>query len=184
MYEAKQNGVPTVVCSEPDDASLERLELMTRLRRAADDDQFALHWLPIVDLDTGRACGAEALIRWHDAEGRCVLPDEFMALAEETGLIDQIGMWVVEEAARQLVEWDEAGLDLEVSVNISQRQLWRPGVAREMLEIIEAAGADPRRLVFELTETGAQHSGDVPAAALSDLRAAGIRIAIDDFAHA
>jgi EAL domain-containing protein (putative c-di-GMP-specific phosphodiesterase class I) len=107
-----------------------------------------------------------------------------MALAEETGLIDQIGMWVVEEAARQLVEWDDAGLDLEVSVNISQRQLWRPGVAREILGIVEAAGADPGRLVFELTETGASHSADVPAAALSELRAAGIRIAIDDFAHA
>ncbi|HEX4735135.1 MAG TPA: EAL domain-containing protein [Thermoleophilaceae bacterium] len=184
MYEAKQSGVPSVVCSERDDAPLERLELMTRLRRAADNDEFALHWLPIVDLDTGRACGAEALIRWYDTNGRCVLPSEFMELAEETGLIDQIGIWVVEEAARQLVAWDEAGLDLDVSVNISQRQLWRPGVAREMLEIIEAAGADPRRLVFELTETHAQHSADVPAAALSDLRAMGIRIAIDDFAHA
>jgi diguanylate cyclase (GGDEF)-like protein/PAS domain S-box-containing protein len=183
MYEAKQNGLPSVVCREPDGAPLKRLELMTRLRRAAEDDEFALHWLPIIDLDTGRACAAEALIRWHDGD-RWVMPDEFMALAEETGLIDQIGMWVMEEAARQQVEWSEGGLELDVSVNISQRQLWRPGAAREMLEIIRSAGADPHRFVFELTEARAQHSGDAPAAALAELRGAGVRIAIDDFAHA
>jgi EAL domain-containing protein (putative c-di-GMP-specific phosphodiesterase class I) len=112
------------------------------------------------------------------------MPDEFMTLAEETGLIDQIGMWVIEEAARQQVEWREAGLDLDVSVNISQRQLWRPGTAREMLEIIHAAGADPQRFVFELTDSKAHTSGEAPAVALAELRAAGIRIAIDDFAHA
>jgi diguanylate cyclase (GGDEF)-like protein/PAS domain S-box-containing protein len=184
MYEAKQNGLPSVVCSEPDGAPLERLELMTRLRRAADEDEFALHWLPILDLDTGRMCGAEALIRWHDGSGGWVMPDDFMALAEETGLIDQIGMWVMEEAARQQVEWGEGGLDVDVSVNIAQRQLWRPGAAREMLEIIRSAGADPHRLVFELTESRGHHSADAPGAALVELRDAGVRIAIDDFAHA
>ena len=183
MYDAKQAGVPSVVCSEPHGAPLERLELMTRLRRAADEGQFALHWLPIVDLDTGLTCGAEALIRWRDGSRGWVLPEEFMALAEETGLIDQIGMWVLEEATRQQVEWREQGLDLDVSVNISQRQLWRPGAAREMLEVIRAAGADPERLVFELTEAK-HHSSDVPAGALVELRAAGVRIAIDDFANA
>jgi diguanylate cyclase (GGDEF)-like protein/PAS domain S-box-containing protein len=184
MYQAKQNGLPTVVCSEPADAPLERLELMTRLRRAAADDEFALHWLPIVDLDTCRPCGAEALIRWQDGAGGWVMPEEFLTLAEETGLIDQIGMWVVAEAARQQVTWHEAGVDLDVSVNIAQRQLWRPGAAREMAEVIEAAGADPKRLVFDLTETRTQHSAEAPAGALAELRAAGIRIAIDDFAHA
>jgi diguanylate cyclase (GGDEF)-like protein/PAS domain S-box-containing protein len=184
MYDAKQSGVPSVVCSEPSSAPLERLELMTRLRRAADEGEFALHWLPIIDVDTGRTCGAEALIRWNDGSRGSVLPDEFMALAEETGLIDKIGLWVLGEAARQQAEWHAAGLDLEVAVNISQRQLWRPGAAREMLDVIEAAGADPERLVFELTESKAQHSGDAPAGALVELRSAGIRVAIDDFAHA
>ena len=183
LYDAKQRGIPSSVSCEPRGEPLERLELMTRLRRAAEEDEFALHWLPIVDLDTGRACGAEALIRWNDGS-RWVMPDEFMALAEETGLIDQIGMWVIEEAARQQAEWREAGLDLDVSVNISQRQLWRPGMAREMLEVINSAGADPQRFVFELTESKAQSSGEAPAAALVELRGAGIRIAIDDFAHA
>src|SRR3954454_4199664 len=184
MYQAKQSGVPSAVCRESGEAPLQRLELMTRLRRAANEEEFTLHWLPIIDLDTGRACGAEGLIRWPDGSGGWIMPDEFMALAEETGLIDQIGMWVIEEAARQQLEWSDAGLDLDVSVNISQRQLWRPGVAREMLEIIHSAGADPRRFVFELAESRGQHSADVPGAALVDLRAAGVRIAIDDFAHA
>jgi diguanylate cyclase (GGDEF)-like protein len=184
MYEAKQNGVPSVVSREPSEAPLARLGLMTRLRRATEDDEFTLHWLPIVDLDTGRACGAEALIRWPDATGGWVLPNEFMALAEETGLIDQIGMWVIEEAARQQVEWSAAGLDLDVSVNISQRQLWRPGAAREMLEIVRAAGAEPRRFVFELAESRSHHSGDAPGAALVQLRDRGVRIAVDDFANA
>jgi diguanylate cyclase (GGDEF)-like protein/PAS domain S-box-containing protein len=184
MYEAKQNGMPSVVCREPSEGPLERLELMTRLRRATEDGEFTLHWLPIIDLDTGRACGAEALIRWPDATGGWVLPDEFMALAEETGLIDQIGMWVIEEAARQQLDWSEAGVDLDVSVNISQRQLWRPGAAREMLQIIRAAGADPRRFVFELADSGTHHSADAPGAALVQLRDGGVRIAIDDFANA
>jgi diguanylate cyclase (GGDEF)-like protein/PAS domain S-box-containing protein len=183
MYDAKQRGIPSSVSCEPSGEPLERLELMTRLRRAAEEDEFALHWLPIVDLDTGRTCGAEALIRWNDGT-RWVMPDEFMALAEETGLIDQIGVWVIEEAARQQAEWQEAGLDLDVSVNISQRQLWRPGTAREMLEVINSAGADPQRFVFELTESKAQSSGEAPGGALVELRSAGIRIAIDDFAHA
>ncbi|MEA2484252.1 MAG: hypothetical protein QOC55_2199, partial [Thermoleophilaceae bacterium] len=103
MYEAKQSGVKSAISSAPDGAPLERLELMTRLRRAADQGDFVLHWLPLVDLDTKYICGAEALIRWRDDQRGWVMPDEFMALAEETGLIDQIGVWTLGEAARQQV---------------------------------------------------------------------------------
>src|SRR5438045_7502375 len=113
---------------------------MTRLRRAADVGEFVLHWLPIVDLDTGRMCGAEALIRWRDDDGGWILPEQFLAIAEETGLIDRIGMWALGEASRQQAEWSDAGLDLEVAVNVSQRQLWRPGVAAEMFEVIRGNG--------------------------------------------
>lgn len=183
MYKAKASGAQSVVCSEPEGAPLERLELMTRLRRAADLGDFALHWLPIVDLDTGRTCGAEALIRWCDGERGWVMPGDFMELAEETGLIDRIGMWVLAEAARQHREWRSAGLELDVSVNISHRQLWRPAIADVMLEVLDAHGADPSRFVFELTETREGRSPEAPERALTELRAAGIRIAIDDFAH-
>src|SRR4051794_14990329 len=161
MYEAKANGVPSVVCGESDSAPLERLELMTRLRRAADEGDLSLHWQAIIALDTQRLCGAEALIRWHNGE-RWVGPAEFMDLAEETGLIDRIGAWALAEAARQQVEWHEGGLNLDVSVNIAQRQLWRPGAARDMINTITEAGADPSRVVFEMGESRGPRSADVP----------------------
>jgi diguanylate cyclase (GGDEF)-like protein/PAS domain S-box-containing protein len=183
MYQAKTSGAKSAVSREPEQAPLERLELMTRLRHAADEGNLQLHWLPIVDLDTTRICGAEALIRWNDAERGLVLPDEFMALAEETGLIDRIGMWVLREASRQQAEWRAAGFEYEVSLNVSQRQLWRPGVVAEMLEVIRSEGADPAALVFELTETTAPRTSEVPGRALAELRDAGIRVAIDDFAN-
>lgn len=183
MYEAKQSGVASVICNGSDTSPLERLELMTRLRRATDEEAFELHWQPIVDLDTRRVCGAEALIRWLDPEHGRVAPDEFMVLAEETGLIDRIGLWALEEAARQQAEWADAGLDLEVSVNLSQRQLWRPGAVREMLDAIASAGAQPHRFVFELTEVRGPRTIEVPQRALMDLRDAGVRVAIDNFAH-
>jgi diguanylate cyclase (GGDEF)-like protein/PAS domain S-box-containing protein len=183
MYKAKASGAQWVVCSEPDGTPLESLELMTRLRRAVDNEEFVLHWLPIVDLDSGRVCGAEALMRWPQDDDSMALPGEFMALAEETGLIDQLGMWAIGEAARQQVEWRMAGHDMDVSVNVSQRQLWRPGAAAEMLDAIRRQGANPCRFVFELTEAVGQRSSEVPERALVELRDAGVRIAIDDFAH-
>src|SRR4051794_29466884 len=115
MYEAKQAGAATMVFARPGDEPRERLALMTDLRRAADDDEFVLHWLPIVDLDTSRVCGVEALIRWHDEERGWIPPLEIMSLAEECGLADRIGTWVLGEAARQQREWTDAGLDLEVA---------------------------------------------------------------------
>jgi diguanylate cyclase (GGDEF)-like protein/PAS domain S-box-containing protein len=183
MYEAKQGDAPVVVATRPLEAPLERLELMTRLRHAVDHGHFALRWLPIIDLDTHSVGGAEALIRWRDGE-RWVLPNEFLGLADETGLIDRIGMWVLADAARQQAEWQNAGLDLDVSINVSQRQLWKPDAAREMLETIAEAGADPERIVLEISEATGGHCVDRPQLALAELRANGIRIAIDDFARA
>jgi diguanylate cyclase (GGDEF)-like protein/PAS domain S-box-containing protein len=183
MYKAKQDGAPTAVNTGPEGEPLERLEMMTRLRRATDDSDFALVWMPIVDLDTSRVCGAEALIRWHDGERGWVLPQDFMGAAEDSGLIDQIGLWVLGEAARQQAEWAEHGLDLDVSVNISARQLWRPHAAEEMLDVVTAAGADPAKLVFEVTENPGSRAEDVPDRALAALRDRGVRVAIDDFSH-
>jgi EAL domain-containing protein (putative c-di-GMP-specific phosphodiesterase class I) len=183
MYEAKQTGVPTVVHERPAAEPVQRLDLMTRLRRATDSGDFVLHWLPIIDLDTSRVCGVEALIRWHDGERGWLLPADFMAIAEETGLIDRIGIWVLTEAARQQRAWSDDGLDLEVAVNISARQLWMPNAAEAMLDVIRSAGADPSRMVFELTEASTARTAEGANRALRSLRDAGVRIAIDDFAH-
>ena len=183
MYQAKQSGVPTLVHTRADDEPIDRLEQMTRLRRAADNDEFALHWLPIVDLDTQLVRGVEALIRWQDSERGLIMPAEFMSLAEETGLIDRIGLWVIAEAARQQAAWTSQGLDLEISVNLSARQLWRPDAADEMLETIALNGGHARRFIFELTENTNPRTGDAPGMALGALREAGVKVAIDDFAH-
>jgi diguanylate cyclase (GGDEF)-like protein/PAS domain S-box-containing protein len=183
MYDAKQTGAPTVVHEQRAEAPVERLGLMTRLRRAADNGDFVLHWLPIVDLDMSRVCGAEALLRWHDSARGWVMPGELVPLAEETGLLDPIGRWVLREAAGQQAAWMREGLDLDVAVNISSRQLWMPNAAAEMLEILEAAGADANRLVLEMTESATTRAAESVDHALSALRDAGIRIAIDDFAH-
>ena len=183
MYEAKQSGVPSMLRERPDDEPVQRLALMTRLRRAADNGDFVLHWLPIVDLDTSRVCGLEALIRWHDPDDGWIMPAELVGLAEETGLIDRIGAWVLGEAARQQRGWSEQGLDLDVAINISSRQLWMPNAAEGMLEIVREAGADPRRLVLELSEASTARTAEGAERALAALRRAGVRIAIDDFAH-
>ena len=183
MYEAKQNGARTMVFEETGEEPRERLGRMTRLRRAADEGEFVLHWLPIVDLDTTRLCGVEALIRWHDDERGWIPPLELMKLAEESGLIERIGMWVLGEAARQQREWADAGLELEVAVNISARQLWAPNAAESMLATIHEAGADPSRMLFELAESGTTRASDAADHALRALRDAGVRIALDDFAH-
>jgi len=183
MYEAKQSGVPTVVYSRRTAEPGDRLELITRLRRAAQQEDFALHWMPIVDLDATRVCGVEGLIRWHDRERGWVLPHEFVTLAEETGLIDRIGLWAVEEAARCQADWRDNGLDLDVAVNLSARQLWRPNAVEEILSVIGDAGALPERLILELTESARPRGADATDQALAALRNAGIRVAIDDFAH-
>src|SRR5438067_7414794 len=182
MYDAKQSGTPTEVYTRPAGEPRERLALMTRLRKAVQQLDFVLHWLPIIDLDTQRVCGAEALVRWRDPERGWVMPSEFVTLVEEAGLIDRLGAWVLSEAAAQQRAWQSAGLDLEVTVNMSGRQLWRPGAVEEVLDQITSAGADPRRIMLELTETAAGRGPERAEQTLGALRAAGVRIAIDDFA--
>jgi len=123
----------------------------------------------------------EALLRWrHPARG-FVPPGEFIPLAEEMGLIETIGDWVVEELARQDAEWRSQGLELELSFNLSPRQLWQPDIAARILSRLAAGGVDPTRVVVEVTESTAMTDPDRTLRILSDLHARGLRIAIDDF---
>lgn len=183
MYDAKQSGSPSAVYAEPMGEPLERLALVTRLRKAVDRMDFVLHWMPIVDLDTQTVCGVEALIRWHDSERGWVPPDEFIALLEDSGLIDRVGLWVLGEAARCEARWGRRGVDMDIAVNISARQLWQAGAAERMLDAITAEGGDPTRFMLEIAEASASRPADRSSAALAALREAGVRIAIDDFAH-
>jgi diguanylate cyclase (GGDEF)-like protein/PAS domain S-box-containing protein len=160
---------------------MERLSMSTRLRRAVDEENWVLHYQPVVDLSDGRMRGVEALIRWQDPNGGLVAPGQFIPLAEELGLIEAIGDWVIDEMARQQNEWAESGLDLEVSFNLSPRQLWSAHLAERVIGKLSATGVDPGRVVVEITESSAMAEPDRTQKILSELHAFGLTLAIDDF---
>ena len=182
MYRAKrlEPGGHVFFAADGDDA-LERLSFSTRLRQAVENENWVLHYQPVVDLADRRVIGAEALIRWRDATGGIVAPGEFIPLAEELGLIEAIGDWVVEAVARQQREWRDNGLELEVSFNLSPRQLWTPRLAERLIGLLHEAGVDPGTLTAEITESTAMADPDRTHRVLRDLHAWGLRLAIDDF---
>ncbi|MGH2589824.1 MAG: putative bifunctional diguanylate cyclase/phosphodiesterase, partial [Actinomycetota bacterium] len=182
MFRCKRtsSGGYSIYADESVDA-LGRLSLSTRLRKAVENKNWELHYQPIVDLADGSPVGVEALIRWNDPLGGLVPPGEFIPLAEEMGLIEVIGDWVVEELARQDAEWRAQGLELELSFNLSPRQLWQPDIAARILSRLESGGVDPQRTIVEVTESTAMTDPDRTLRILWDLHARGLRLAIDDF---
>jgi diguanylate cyclase (GGDEF)-like protein/PAS domain S-box-containing protein len=182
MYRSKRMG-PGGFAIYADGAQdlLGKLSLSTRLRKAVEHQHWTLHYQPIVDLVQGTMTGVEALIRWDDPNGGLVPPGDFIPLAEEMGLIEAIGDWVIEELARQGAAWRQVGLDLELSFNLSPRQLWQPEIGDRIIERIDAAGIDPHRVLVEITETAAMADPDRTQRILRDLRGRGLRVALDDF---
>jgi diguanylate cyclase (GGDEF)-like protein/PAS domain S-box-containing protein len=182
MYRAKRTepGGYVFFAAESDDA-LARLSFATRLRRAVDEEHWVLHYQPVVELNDRRIVGAEALIRWRDARGCIVPPGEFIPVAEELGLIEAIGDWVVDAVARQQREWREAGLDLEIAFNLSPRQLWTPRLADRLVARLRDAGVEPSALQAEITESTAMADPDRTQRVLRELSAWGLRLALDDF---
>jgi diguanylate cyclase (GGDEF)-like protein/PAS domain S-box-containing protein len=182
MYRSKRTGPGGYsVYADGEQDLLGKLSMSTRLRKAVEQQNWKLHYQPIVDLVEGSMRGVEALIRWNDPNGGLVPPGDFIPLAEEMGLIEAIGDWVVDELARQGAAWRSEGLQLELSFNLSPRQLWRPEVGDRIMERIEAASLDPRRVLIEITETAAMTDPDRTLRILRDLRARGLRVALDDF---
>ncbi len=181
MYRAKrlEPGGHVFFTADADDA-MARLSFAARLRQAVDQQNWILHYQPVVDLADRRVVGAEALIRWRDADA-IVPPGEFIPIAEELGLIEAIGDWVVDEVATQQKAWQKAGLDLEVSFNLSPRQLWTPRLAERLLHKLRDAGVDPSTLQAEITESTAMADPDRTQHVLRELSSWGLRLAIDDF---
>jgi diguanylate cyclase (GGDEF)-like protein/PAS domain S-box-containing protein len=155
--------------------------MTARIRRAVDEEDWVLHWQPIVELATGRPVAAEGLIRWRDLSGGLVQPGDFLPLAEEMGLIEAIGDWVVQELCRQRVAWAAEGIDLRLSVNLSPRQLWSAHLADKVLGHLREAGVDPRDVILEVGEPVAMADPERAQKVMHELQAWGLGLAIDDF---
>jgi diguanylate cyclase (GGDEF)-like protein/PAS domain S-box-containing protein len=181
MYAAKERGKGRVASFEPamHDRVVERLELTGDLAGALERGELFLEYQPVVALETGQITGAEALIRWsHPTRGR-LAPDCFIGLAESTGLIVPIGRWVLETACEQLQRWQAPGL--EMSVNVSTRQLTEPAFPGQVREVIERTGIEPAQLTLEITEHLLIGDSDMVQRQLEALKALGVHIAVDDF---
>ncbi|MGZ8578749.1 MAG: putative bifunctional diguanylate cyclase/phosphodiesterase [Actinomycetota bacterium] len=182
MYEAKRQAAAKFVMSVGSAGdSGARLQFVTRLRKAVESQRWTLHYQPVVELDTGRMIGVEALIRWVEPDGTMVPPGDFIPLAEEIGVIEHIGDWVVKEIAYQMAAWRELDIDLEVSFNLSPRQFWQPDLAERIVREFHEGGVDPSRVVVEVTESSAMLDPDRAQGILMGLHDAGFSIAIDDF---
>ena len=182
MYRAKRldPGGHAFFAADADDAQ-DRLSFATRLRQAVEDESWLLHYQPVVDLADRRIVGAEALIRWDDVAAGIVPPGEFIPVAEELGLIEAIGDWVVDEVARQQRRWIDAGLQLEVSFNLSPRQMWTPRLGERLIGKLRDAGVDPSCMQAEITETSAMADPERTQRILRELHGCGLRLALDDF---
>ncbi|AGZ45634.1 putative bifunctional diguanylate cyclase/phosphodiesterase [Actinoplanes friuliensis] len=155
--------------------------LENELRHAIDRKQLRLVFQPVVALPSMRPVGAEALLRWHHPDLGSVRPDEFIPVAEESGLISMIGSWVLDQACRQLSLWLAGGHDVWVSVNLSPKELHAADYAGQVAGVLEKYGVPPQRLVLEVTEHAVATDMDELIRRLCELRSTGVRIALDDF---
>ena len=186
MYRAKALGKGQYHIFAPamHDAALELLLLETDLRRAIAQQEFILHYQPIVDLTTGTIAGLEALVRWcHPGRG-LISPKSFIPVAEETGLIIPIGQWVLQEACRQLHLWHQEHLidyPLFMSVNLSARQFAQLNLVEQVDEILAQTQLQPQSLKLEITESAIMDNVNTAAVILQQLRERSIGLSIDDF---
>jgi diguanylate cyclase (GGDEF)-like protein/PAS domain S-box-containing protein len=183
MYQAKargRNGYQFYAPSMSVDGA-ERLRLETLLRRAIEKNEIYLAYQPQVEIDSGRLIGVEALVRWCNPELGEVAPARFIPLAEDTGFINQLGKWVLDQACRQMVRWQAQGLEVpKIAVNLSVRQFERGSIATMVADVLRETGLAPRRLQLEVTESVIMHTGDA-LVLINELHAIGVGLAIDDF---
>jgi diguanylate cyclase (GGDEF)-like protein len=183
MYEAKGQGKGRyeIFQRHMHEALAQRLELELDLKEAADRDQFVLHFQPVVEMESATVIGVEALMRWmHPSQG-LILPDRFIPLAEESGQIHALGHWVLWEACRRVVEWEDAHGRLGLNVNISGAQLRQASLVREVAEILDATGLEADRLTLEITESVLMEVSSSNTERLDALKKLGVQLAVDDF---
>ena len=184
MYQAKESGRQTYAFYTPTVARRAdlRLRLEQRLRKAVEARDFKLVYQPLISLNDGKLVGAEALIRWRDAELGDIPPAEFIPIAEESGLIVALGEWVIHEACRARRDWRMQGLDIPpLSINMAGVQLRQLGCVEGLLNILNEHDVPPNDIEVEVTETGLLDTSAVSRENLVRMRNAGVRIALDDF---
>jgi predicted signal transduction protein with EAL and GGDEF domain len=185
MYQAKEQGRDTFrfYTADMTTNALAQVSLETALRQALAKEEFSLSYQPQHDLETGRIIGCEALIRWHHPVLGIVEPNDFIHLAESTGLIIPISTWVVRTAATQMKTWRAQGLLAHgaVSVNLSSRDIQSPNLAETVVDILDEVGLDPHALAVEITETWIMARPESAAFNILHLQTLGIDVGIDDF---
>ena len=184
MYGAKQAGRNGYLFfdAEQDRRTKDRFVALGRVQEALDASEFMLHYQPKVDMASGRALGAEALLRWNHPEHGMVPPGQFLPLVEHTGLGVALGRWVLAQGVAQLAAWVRDGLDISVSVNVSARHLQEPAFADELAELLSRHDpAVARHLVLEVLETAALADVDYTGELMKRCRELGVRFALDDF---
>ncbi|MCG2585271.1 bifunctional diguanylate cyclase/phosphodiesterase [Massilia sp. TS11] len=184
MYQAKQEGRACFryFSAHLTQAARDRIEIEARLHQAILNEALRVYFQPQVDFASGRIIGAEALVRWHDPEQGLITPDRFIPVAEASGLISDIGRWVLNATCVQGRRWLDAGLPpLTLAVNVSPRQFLQQDIHALVEQTLADTGFPAAMLELELTESALMERGDTAAAVLADLRQLGIRLAIDDF---
>jgi diguanylate cyclase (GGDEF)-like protein len=183
LYEAKAAGKDRFVVFQPEMHRVlqARLILEMDLRDALASGQFILDYQPIFNLRSGKTTGVEALLRWRHPDRGVVQPDDFITVLEDSGMIVDVGRWVLNEACRQGARWHANGHRLDVSVNVSARQLETDQFIEDVSDALEASGFDARSLIVEITETAIMRNVSTVVSRLVALKATGVRIAIDDF---
>jgi len=184
LYRAKEEGRDNYQLYAPamNDRALQRLSLENRLREALPNEELILHYQPIVDVRSGRVCGAEALLRWRHPELGLLSPSEFITLAEISGLIVPIGHWVLKTACAQVREWQAMGYPhLRVSVNLSPRQFQQAKLVSQVTGSLAASGIDAGSLDLEITESSAMQNAELTINTLLELKRLGVAISLDDF---
>jgi diguanylate cyclase (GGDEF)-like protein/PAS domain S-box-containing protein len=186
MYRAKERGRGRIELFDQGLRSKveRRLATASALRCALEREEFAVYYQPVVDLATGAMVSAEALLRWHHPDRGLLGPDEFISLAEETGLIVlivPIGAWVLEQACRELARWQRTEPSMSVAVNLSVRQMLAPDIAGLIADVLRRTRVRPADLCLEMTESVLMDDTDYFERTLASLKALGVCLAIDDF---
>jgi diguanylate cyclase (GGDEF)-like protein/PAS domain S-box-containing protein len=184
MYVAKQEGRDRYQFFSPDLTArvMNRLATASALKVALDRGEFRVHYQPAVDARTGEIVGLEALLRWQHPQRGLLLPNEFIQVAEDTGVIDAIGRWVLTMACRQLALWQKSGHEgLSMKVNLSPLQFRQPTLVHDMKRILLASGVRKGTLEIEITESAAMSNPDRSERVLQDMLDLGIRVSLDDF---